>query len=253
MKSLEIGAVKIRTGLNRIFPSNKKDFFCSAIITAAGSGQRMGGVSKSLVSLLGIECISYSLRAFDQSSMIREIIVTTRAEDEDKISQVCKNLNLTTPIKVVMGGSTRQESVALGFAAISANSDFVAIHDGARPLIKTKEINQLLELAKRYGSSCASKKMVDTVKRGINGMIAETVPRDDLYTVQTPQVFRADIYRVALAIAQRDQFQGTDDCSLVEHAGFPIRLCECEGENRKMTTPDDVSVIERLLEVTKND
>jgi len=254
MTSLEIGAVKFRNALNRLFPHGKGAWCGCAIITAAGSGTRMGGVSKPLYPLAGKKCLSYSLHAFDACNQIVKIIVTAREEELSEIESVCLEEHLKTPFLVVAGGATRQESVAKGFLHLPYEADFVAIHDGARPLIQTYQIEKVIGQARRYGAACAAEKVTDTVKRAKeNDLVLETVPREDLYAVQTPQVFRSDVYRVSLALAQRDQFSGTDDCSLVENAGFPIKLVEIGEKNWKLTTPEDVSVISHHLEDRRND
>lgn len=254
MNGIEIAATKFRNHLNRIFPSNQQHFFTSAIITAAGSGVRMGGVSKPLYILNGRRCIAYSLCAFDQCDSVNEIIVTAKESEISEIEKVCLDCKLKKPWKVVCGGNTRQESVMNGFLAIDPKADLVAIHDAARPLITPKFIENLINHAKRYGACCAAKKITDTVKKAKeNGVILETVPRDELYTVQTPQVFKTDLYRAALALSNRDGVMVTDDCALAEHAGFPVKLVMGDSLNLKLTTPDDVSVISCLLEGMKNE
>lgn len=248
MTNLEIKAVKLKNRLNQIFPSSKKDFFCSAIITAAGSGSRMGGVSKQLLPLNGIPCIAYSLIAFEKCDLIYEIIVTAKAEEKEIIQKICSDYGISKLKSVVCGGETRQESIKNGFRAVSKNSDIVAIHDAARPLILPEHVTKLIEKAKRYGAATAAKAMVDTVKRGNNSsFICETLPREEIFSVQTPQVFTCDLYRVALALAERDGFSGTDDNSLAEHAGFSVKLCDVIPINLKLTTKEDVPTISALL------
>ena len=253
MTSLEIRAVQFRNRLNRIFPSFKKDRFVSVIITAAGSGTRLGGVSKPFFSLCGKPCLYYSLIAFEKCDKVREIIVTARAEEVDRIYQLCHQYRISKLSAVVLGGATRQESVENGFLKVHPKADFVAIHDAARPLITTKQIETLLTQAFRFGASTAAKKMIETVKKSDQkGMILQTVPREDLYTVQTPQIFMCDLYRASLALAKRDKISVTDDCSLAEHAGFPVKLVELGSCNLKLTTLDDIQFINRILE-EKND
>ncbi len=248
MTPLEIKAVKFRNALSRAFPSDKAHHFTSAIITAAGSGIRMGGVSKQLFPILGKPCIVYSLLAFQESSSINEIIITAKPEEIERIQRICREHQITKLAAVVPGGKTRQESVANGFQYLHKKSEIVAIHDGARPLITKEDIDLLVKKAARCGASCAANRMVDTVKKAdVKGYITETVPREELFTVQTPQVFQADIYRVSLALAARDHLVVTDDCSILEHAGFPIFLCETGKENIKLTTQQDLELITAIL------
>lgn len=253
MNKLEICAVKVRNKLNQVFPSSKKEWFCSAIITAAGNGTRMGGISKQILPLNNKPCIAYSLLAFQNCKEINEIIVTAKASEVDILREIAEKNGITKLKEVIPGGSTRQESVSSGFAAVSNKCDIVAIHDAARPLILADHISELIDNAKRYGSVSAAMPMYDTVKRGDkNGISVGTICRDDLYTVQTPQVFKADLYRVALALAQKDGFTATDDTSLAEHAGFPVKLCQVAPINTKLTTSFDIEIIEALLKGKDN-
>ncbi len=253
MTKLEIAAVKIQNKLQAAFPAPYKKLYSSAIITAAGNGTRMGGIPKQLMSLVGKPCILYSLLAFQNCPDIQEIIVVSRPEDLPEIEKICTENRITKLSALVEGGATRQDSVANGFLKVNPKSDLVAIHDAARPLISSAQIIKLLEAAKRYGASCAAKKITDTVKKAKKGgFISETVPRDDLYSVQTPQVFKTDLYRVALSLAHRDKIVVTDDCSLAEHAGFSVKLCELKEPNMKITLPEDLDLITFYLKEKEN-
>ncbi len=253
MTNLEITAVKVQNTLNKIVPKTLKNPRFAGIITAAGSGTRMGGISKQLMDLNGNTCLSYSLKAFQNTKEISEIIVVGKKEELDIIKKLAEDCHITKLTHVVAGGDSRQASIYNGFSRVSKKCDYVAIHDAARPLITSKQISMLLQSAEKFGAACAAKKMSDTVKRSVkNDMISETVPRDDLFTVQTPQVFNCDIYRVSLAVAERDGICVTDDCSLVEHAGFPIKLIEIGGANFKLTTLEDVEVITSILKERSN-
>ena len=254
MNKLEISAVKVKNSLNQLFPGNYEKSFSSAIITAGGSGLRLGGTPKQLRDLCGKPCILYSLLSFQKCKDIDEIVVVVREGQEEEILNLCKNNNITKIKSVVVGGSTRQESVSKGFFAISPKSKLVVIHDAARPLILDTQISKLLQEAAKYGAATAAKKCSDTIKRSkSNNLILETVPRDDLFAAQTPQVFKTDLYRVALALAQQDGFSVTDDCSLAEHAGFAVKLCELNGPNYKLTTEEDLLTITSILKEREND
>ena len=254
MLNLKLSAVKLRSFLHRAFPDEEKTPFASGIITAGGSGVRMGGIAKQTLDLCGKPCIYYSLIAFQKCPEIKEIIVVTRPDLEDEIRKICETYRINKLSSVVPGGSTRQESVANGFARVSDRSDLVAIHDAARPLIRSQHITKLLSVAKRYGAVCAAKRISDTVKRSVkDNLILETVPRDDLFSVQTPQVFRTDLYRISLAIAEKGGFSVTDDAALAEHVGFPVKLCDLLEPNFKLTTPEDVEMISAILKGRNND
>ncbi len=248
MNKLEIAAVKIGQCLNRAFPGSKTSFFSSAIVTCAGSGTRMGGVSKQLIDLNGMPLFLYSLLAFEHCNEISEIIVVAKENEIGVIQDACKQYSVTKLRCVVKGGASRQESVYNGFLAVDPKSEFVAIHDGARPLIRPEDVALLLKEARRFGAATAAKKMVDTVKRSTaDGTILDTVPREDLYTVQTPQVFKTDLYRVSLALNEKNGGSVTDDCALAEAAGFSVKLCDLGINNLKLTHPEDLPLIEMIL------
>lgn len=253
MNKLEIAAVKLRNSIHKLFPGDYEKFFSSGIITAGGSGTRLGGEPKQLRFINGKPCILYSLLAFQACSEINEIIVVVRSGQENVINDLCRENKISKLSAIVVGGDTRQDSVRRGFLKISPKSNMVAIHDAARPLILPSQISLLLKEANRYGASSAAKMVTDTVKRAnSNCMILETVPRENLFSVQTPQVFKADLYRVALAIADQDGFEVTDDCSLAEHAGFSVKLCDLGAPNFKITTEDDLITITSILKERKN-
>lgn len=254
MTQMEIGAVKFRQALLAAFPNGKTERRTSAVITAAGSGERMGGVSKPLYLLNGVPCILYSLKAFQDCEKIQEIVVVAREEEMDTIRELAAKEGITKLSAIVPGGSTRQVSVQYGFCAIDRKADLVAIHDAARPLILPEDIERILKDAARHGAATAATAVTDTVKRGDErGMITENIPRDDLYQVQTPQIFYADLYRVSLAMAQKDGISVTDDCSLAEHAGFRVKLTTIRHDNLKLTLPEDGERIERILRERDDD
>ncbi len=248
LNRIEIAAVKVNQKINQLFPSSQYRFRCAAIITAAGSGTRLGAVSKPMFPLCHHTCLSYSLKAFDACEQICEIIVTVREQDRDSIEEECKTYIKNKSWKTVLGGEDRAASVERGFLAIQSEPDFVAIHDAARPLILPNDIDRILSDAKRYGAACAACKMTDTVKRANKNLaIVETVPRDDLFTVQTPQIFKTDLYRVALANAKQKSIQVTDDCALAEASGFSVHLTLIDTPNFKLTTKPDVYLIEQII------
>lgn len=247
-EKMEVRAAKFRNYFNRIFPNSKKDFFISVIITAAGSGTRLGGVSKPLFPLRDKPCILYSLLVFQSNPEVREIIITARDEDREELNRVCREHHITKLKEIVVGGTSRQESVANGFYKVSEKSDLVAIHDAARPLICADDLQILFRDAKRFGASCAATPVFDTVKKANDkGFIENTLSRKDLFQVQTPQVFKTDLYRAALALALREKIEVTDDASIAEFAGFPIKLSNTSRTNLKLTTPEDVALINTLL------
>ena len=247
MNNLEIQAVKWRRALNQFVPG-KKEHFVSAVVTAAGSGERMGGISKPMFRLCGKECLLYSLDALQRSPEIREIILTAKPDERELFETLCRKHGISKLARVACGGKTRQESVKAGFFAISEQADLVLIHDAARPLITPDAVKQLVADCLKYGAVCAAQKMTDTVKEiGEDQKHLKTISRDRLYTVQTPQVFLSDLYRVSLALAEKNGTHVTDDAALAEEAGFCVHLSEVLPINIKLTRPQDALILEKLL------
>lgn len=149
--------------------------------------------------------------------------------------------------KVVEGGETRQQSVKNAFLAISDKTDFVSIHDGARCLITTEEIERVNAAAYASGAAAAAVRAEETVKCEKSGLIEKTLDRDHIYLARTPQAFGVNIYQTALAIAARDGVTVTDDCALVENIDYRIRLVECSKHNIKITTQEDIPLAAAIL------
>ena len=146
------------------------------------------------------------------------------------------------------GGETRQESVLKGFELIPDKADYVAIHDGARPLITPSQIKTVVLSAYDYKAAAAAAPAKDSVKvANISGMIDYTVDRKTVWLMQTPQVFYSNLYRASIYTASKDKFIGTDDTEVAEHAGFSTKLVDIGYENIKITTPVDLLLAEAIL------
>lgn len=233
-----------------------KKHFCSAVLLAAGTGTRFGsedGIAKQFVSVDGVPAVVRSALEFQNSEFIDEIVVVTGCTDLEGMKSLLDSHGITKLTKVVRGGDTRQESAKRGFDAVNPACEYVAIHDAVRCLITTANIEAVFEAAiasGKEGSAACAHRVVDTVKR-TNGadVVSETVDRENLWVVQTPQVFAADVYRAASYMAVRDKYTGTDDCSLAERLGFKVRMVECGWENIKITYPEDIRLAEAILEM----
>lgn len=204
----------------------------AAVIVAAGASRRMG-FDKLACPLGGGTVLEYSVRAFDAHPMIDEVILVA---GENTAPAEAAAAGCTKPVKIVSGGATRMQSVRAGLAAVQ--SDYVAVHDAARPFVSAQVIADALEAACETGAAAPAVPVKDTVKRAQNGMVAETPPRAALFCVQTPQCFRTSLYREALCRGAPDDV--TDDCSVFEHAGFPVRLTRGDYANYKITTREDL-------------
>ncbi len=222
----------------------------TVVIAAGGSGSRMGGVSKPLMELCGRPCIEYSLEAFSAVEDVVSIYISARAEDASVYEEYVRSGRYPKLAGVALGGATRGESVENAFIhAFSRElSDFVAIHDGARPLITPDEIRSAAAIAKKHGSGVCASRMTDTLKRTtVGGCVTETVDRESLWAIATPQIFDADLFHTALAVAKRDAFSATDDAGLMEHAGFKVMLSEASRNNIKITYPEDIRLAEAII------
>ena len=222
--------------------------YCGAVIVAAGSASRMGGIDKVMAPLGGEPMIVKTVRAFEQCDAIREIVVVTRPDLIVPIMDLCASM--TKVRAVVAGGSSRQASVSLGLNALSEKVKLAAIQDGARPFVTWELIDRVVRAAHSFGAAAPAIPVKDTIKEVIGGVVKQTPDRSTLFAVQTPQVFDFDLLRAALKKADQDQAQVTDDCSAVERMGMSVKIVEGDERNIKVTTPLDLKIAELLLEET---
>ena len=219
---------------------------CGAVIVAAGTASRMGGVDKIMAPLGEIPVILRTIQAFAQCEAIGEIVVVTSPERIVPIMELCAPYKKVTA--VVAGGKTRQESVWLGMNALQNKNGLVAIQDGARPLVTWQVIDRTVRAANAFGAAAPGVPVKDTVKRINGGIVAETPDRSNLRAIQTPQVFLFDMLRGALKKAEKEGVQVTDDCAAVERLGMSVKIVEGDERNIKITTPLDLKIAELLLE-----
>lgn len=222
--------------------------FISAIIAAGGRGQRLGGaVPKQLLTVGGRSMLERSIAAFVDHANIDEIIVALPAEvvaDPPPYLQ-----GAAKAIRIVAGGLRRQDSVANAFAAVADRSELVVVHDAARPFVSADLITRTIEAAAESGAALAALAARDTVKRASERLsdggqyVVETLPRDAIFLAQTPQAFRREVLRDALARAEHD---ATDEASLAERAGYRVRLVTGEASNIKVTMPEDLLLAEAV-------
>jgi len=215
-----------------------------AIIAAAGESRRMDGIDKVFAPLGGKPVISYVLDAFEECESISQIVVVVSKDNLAKCRELIAENKYAKPIEVCAGGKRRQDSVAAGLAKLD-ECDRVVIHDGARPLVTKELIERGLEAAEETGAAAAAVPVTDTVKiADDNRIVLETPPRQNLWAVQTPQVFRVDIISKAYREAAGDV---TDDASLVERLGNKVKLYMGSYDNIKITSASDLLVAEALL------
>ena len=221
----------------------------SAIIVAAGSGTRMGGkVDKLFLTVAGEPLVAHTWRRFDEARLIHEIVVVTRAEQQDAFAELAQQHRFKKPHKIVPGGKERQDSVRNGLEALSPKTRIVAIHDGARPCPSDTLIEATIDGAQRFGAAVAAQRMTDTVKLSDDGLfIAQHLDRSKLWSVQTPQCFQVDIIKRALSLVRERGMRVTDDTAACDLIGQAVALIESHTPNPKISVPEDVPYVELLL------
>lgn len=224
----------------------------TAIIVAAGMGSRMNlGYNKQYLKLLGKEVLAYTLETFQSVEEIDNIILVSALEEIDFCKEkIVDKYNITKVTKIVSGGKSRQESVYNGLKNCM-ESDIVVIHDGARPFIKPNIIIESVKLTKDKNATTVGVKVKDTIKKGNDTVYVDTLNRDELYMVQTPQSFRFSLIYKAHELAKAQGFEGTDDASLVEHIGEKVYIVKGDYFNIKITTKEDIYIGEGIIKGLK--
>ena len=223
----------------------------SAVIVAAGASSRMkADINKVFMPLDGRTVIRNTLEVFENTPCIKEIILVTREEDIQKAEK--EAIGITKLKAIVKGGSERQISVSNGVK--EAKCEMIAIHDGARPLVTSAEIEKVCLDAIKYGAATLATKVKDTVKvSDSEGFVVSTPERASLRAIATPQVFIREEYLKALSKAQRENKSFTDDCQLIENNGGKVYLTEGEYTNIKITTPEDIRISNALKDKKDED
>lgn len=237
-----MGISKITKSVRKVLPLRR----CGAVIVAAGTASRMGGIDKVMAPLKGEPMIVHTVRAFQNCDAIREIVIVTREDLLVPVMDLCHRFDKVQA--VIVGGASRQESVERGLDMMSVGTKLVAVQDGARPLITWQVIDRTVRAANSYGAAAPAVPVKDTIKVVAGGIVKETPDRSTLQAVQTPQVFDLDLLKGALAKARMEDAAVTDDCSAVERLGMSVKIVEGDERNIKVTTPVDLKIAELLLE-----
>lgn len=221
---------------------------CAALVVAAGSSSRMGGINKLFQPLEGMPVLARTLTALQNAQLVDEIIIATREEDLVEISKLCHTYGISKCTKVIRGGESRVHSALFAAMEASPDTELLAVHDGARPLVTPELIDRVITAAARCSAAAPAVPVKDTIKTvKDDGTIDTTLDRSVLRAVQTPQVFSADLLKAALQSAVDHDLPITDDCSAVERLGKVVFLVDGEEENIKITTPIDLILAEALL------
>jgi 2-C-methyl-D-erythritol 4-phosphate cytidylyltransferase len=215
----------------------------AAIVVAAGRGERLGhSLPKAFVPLRGRSLLGHAVAALAASDRVDAVLpVLPPGMDAPRDAASAKRL------PAVAGGARRQDSVAAGLAALPDTVEWVAVHDAARALVRPAAVTRVIDAAIRHGAALLAVPARDTIKRVRDGAVVETPPRDECYTAQTPQVFRAALLREALEKARAEGRVGTDCASLVEALGVRVEVVLGDPDNWKITEPEDLAAAERVL------
>lgn len=225
----------------------------TAIIVAAGKGTRMGpNVDKLFLEVAGKPVVVHTWKRFDEAKCVAEIILVVRDGMQSAFQELAEKFSLKKPFRLIAGGKERQDSVWNGLEAVSAKSEIVAIQDGARPCTTEALIEATIASARETGAAVAAQPITDTVKESADGKLIErTLDRARLWSVQTPQTFRVEVIRRALAEVRRKGLQVTDDTAACELIGQPVRLVVTAQPNPKVTRPEDLPYLAVLLQNSK--
>lgn len=222
----------------------------AAVLVCAGSGSRMQGscADKLLLEIAGKPIVVHTLCAYDQAEEIDLIVVVTREENVSIYESFADQYGIQTPVLVTIGGKTRLDSVMNGVRAVPEEYEFIAIGDGARPLVRSEDISKTIAAAVDSGAAALGVKAIDTMKEIDDGYITRTVPREQLIQIQTPQVFGRGEYLELARKAQKSGVEFTDDASIYEFYNKPVWFVEGHRDNLKITVPEDATLIKILME-----
>ena len=223
-----------------------------AILAMAGFGTRLkSSEPKALLAICDIPIFVYSLKAFENSTLIDSVLIVAQEKFIDQFNEIIDQYRIKKVKKIVVGGDTRFESVNNGLQKIDDDTDIVLVHDGARPLITADLVDRAIELTKEHNAVIVAVEVKPTIKRvGDDLFVEETLNRKELWEVQTPQVFKKEI--LVKAHKQKISDTPTDDASLVERIGVKVKILKGDYKNIKVTTKEDIIVAEAFLKHTCN-
>ncbi len=210
---------------------------CTAILVAAGTSRRMG-FDKLAAPLGGIPVLARTLAAFMECGEISEIILVTPVERMALLDET----TFTKPVLRIDGGAERHRSVAAGLAAVPEDAELIAIHDAARPFVSQADILATIAAAREHGAASLARRVTETLKRAdASDFTAAAVPRENLWFIETPQIFRAGLIRAAYENVLENQLPVTDETSALEAIGVKTKLIPSTSPNPKITTPTDLA------------
>jgi 2-C-methyl-D-erythritol 4-phosphate cytidylyltransferase len=219
----------------------------SAVIVAAGSSRRMG-FNKSFATIAGEPVIAHTIRAFERSRSVTEIIIVAREDQYDEIRELARAKSFEKVRSIIAGGEHRQDSVRAGLNRLDVGAKYVAVHDAARPLITPEQIERVFEQCQTHGAAALAEPIIDTIKRvDVDFVVAGSVDRHQLYAMQTPQIFERGLIEEAYRAVYAGNVSVTDEVSAVERFGRKVVLVLNEDFNFKITYPRDLGLAEFVL------
>lgn len=221
----------------------------TALIPAAGSGERLGGkINKQFIEINSKPILVYTLEKFEKCRSIDEVIlILPQRWLEYGRSQIVARFGLRKVERIIPGGKERQDSVYHGLKAIKEKTDVVLIHDGVRPFIRPDKIEESVRLCQQFGATILALPVRYTLKEVHDGTVVRTLDRKLLWEIQTPQTFRYDIILEAYSKAMKEGFYSTDDSALVERVGYKVKILEGQWDNIKITSPWDLELAKLLI------
>ncbi|MCH8301070.1 MAG: 2-C-methyl-D-erythritol 4-phosphate cytidylyltransferase, partial [Candidatus Marinimicrobia bacterium] len=196
----------------------------------------------------GKPLLAWTISRFESTEIIDEIIVVTREDEIEKVKELTLSEGFRKVSSIIKGGAFRQQSTQNGLNATSDDSTVVLVHDGARPLIRTSDIERIVESAEENGAALLALPSKESVKEVQEGRVTKTLPRESIWLAQTPQGFRKELLQKALSDAEKEGYVGTDEASLVERIGEEVVVVEGHSSNIKVTVSSDIEVVRSLLE-----
>ena len=222
--------------------------FVTAIIAAAGMGRRMKkSLNKQFLSINDLPILAHTLKKFDNCAYVDFILILIKESDIPYLSFILNKNKLKKDFKIVYGAKERSDSILNGLKNIPKETSIVLTHDGVRPFVSEEKIREAIENVFFTGASVLGVPVKDTVKVSKNGSYVDYTPkRDELFAIQTPQVFKTDLLLKAYKIAEEEGYTATDDCALVEKIGVKVKIIPSDYKNIKITTQEDLIIAEAI-------
>ena len=216
------------------------------LVPAAGQGTRLGGRRKQFRLLGEAPLLVQTLRRFDRHPLVTHLVAAGPSGEVEEVGRDLRDAGLEKLHAVVEGGATRQESVGRALAAAPEGCEVVLVHDAVRPFVGAEQVQAVIEAVVQHGAAALAVPVADTLRRAADARFDETVPRDGLWRMQTPQGFRRDLFAEAHALAREHGWQATDDMDLVQRTGHPVHVVEGSPLKFKVTTPADWTLAQQL-------